>query len=95
MTLTFQDTEIDMTTSTPRRVFLLRPVDPATVFSDMPLPAPAPLSPLMLRALRLWPDGMDYAERNRAEWLRAVAVVRGTSNGWRAERHAPRLEKPL
>ena len=46
-------------------------------------------------AARVFPDHLDYAERNRAEWIRAVGVVRGTSRGWLFERNTPRLEKPL
>ncbi len=58
------------------------------------LPAPAPMpqpEPLKARAALLWPD----SERNQAEWLRAVAVVRATSRGWMCERRVDRLERPL
>lgn len=34
--------------------------------------------PLAERAARLWPD----SERNQREWIRAVIVVRQSSNGW-------------
>ena len=93
-----------MTAATPRRVIRLYPVDSAAVISDMaavfadkplPMPRPAPPSPLMLQALRLWPDTLDHAERNRLEWLRAVAVVRASSRGWRWESRVARLERPL
>jgi hypothetical protein len=43
------------------------------------------------RALRLWPERLDFAERNRAEWLRAVAVVRGTARGWMLDRQQGRV----
>ena len=39
------------------------------------------LDGLQDRAERLWPDS-DY---NRAEWLRAVSVVRETVGGWHAD----------
>ncbi len=88
--IAFQDTETDMTASTPRRVIPLHPV-PSPPPSP---PSPPSPSPLMLLGLKLWRDDMHNGERNRREWLRAVAVVRASSNGWRAERHAQRLEKP-
>lgn len=72
-----------MTASTPRRVIPLHPV---------PLLPPAPPSPLMQIALKLWPDHLDNAERNRREWLRAVGVVRGTANGWQLDAQTPRTD---
>lgn len=36
---------------------------------------------LQERAERLWPDSPAL----QAEWLRAVAVVRATKRGWRAD----------
>lgn len=43
------------------------------------------------RAERLWPDRLDFAQRNRTEWLRAVAVVRATARGWMLDRQQARL----
>ena len=34
---------------------------------------------------KLWPSTLDYAEHNRAEWLRKVWLVRRTSKGWLAD----------
>lgn len=50
---------------------------------------------LKAQAERLWPEHEPHGLRNRAEWLRAVAVVRATTNGWRWERDTPRLDRPL
>jgi hypothetical protein len=46
---------------------------------------------LAQRAARLWPDRLDFAERNRTEWLRAVAVVRATARGWMLDRTQGRI----
>lgn len=34
------------------------------------------------RAARLWPDDAPHAVHNRAEWKRAVRLVRETKRGW-------------
>lgn len=70
------------------RVHWLQPV-PADKRSALPRES------LQARAERLWPESEPYGLRNRAEWLRAVAVVRATTNGWRWERDTPRLDRPL
>lgn len=69
------------------RVSWLRPV-----VADAPTPARVLLK---AQAERLWPESEPHGLRNRAEWLRAVAVVRATTNGWRWERDTPRLDRPL
>ena len=56
-------------------------------------PHPAPNTELrrdQQRAARLWPD----SPRNQREWLRAVAVVRRTSQGWLLERRITRSPQP-
>ena len=49
--------------------------------------ARTPLSELVERATRLYPDS-EYLQR---EWLRAVRVVRATTNGWQLDRPVPRV----
>lgn len=44
---------------------------------------------LQQMARRLWPSD----KRNQREWLRAVAVVRQTSGGWKSEQRVERLEQ--
>lgn len=48
---------------------------------------PAPTA-LHQRAARLYPDS-DYLQR---EWLRAVAVVRSTRNGWHLDKPVERRQ---
>lgn len=46
-------------------------------------------TPLSAQARRLYPE----SEYLQAEWLRAVAVVRSTTNGWRLDRSVPRVPR--
>lgn len=50
-------------------------------------PTPSVRSPLAERAARLYPCD-DYLQR---EWIRAVRVVRATTNGWQLDRPVPRV----
>jgi hypothetical protein len=45
--------------------------------------------PLLARAQQNYPDS-EYLQR---EWLRAVSVVRKTSQGWVADRLVPRVAR--
>jgi len=55
---------------------------PAHLHVIPPTPAPAVASgPLGIRAQRLWPNN-DYLQ---TEWIRAIGVVRRTTNGWRLD----------
>lgn len=53
--------------------------------------APPPLD-LEARALSVFPDTelVPDNSRNRREWIRAVGVVRSTSNGWHLDRQVER-----
>ncbi len=77
-------------TASRRHITWLRPVP-----ADTAPPKNLHRESLAQRAERLWPESEPHGLRNRAEWLRAVAVVRATTNGWRWERDTPRLDRPL
>lgn len=48
---------------------------------------------LLRRAVRLWPRHLPHSDRNRREWLRAVATVRSTSTGWHLDRQAAKAAR--
>jgi hypothetical protein len=46
---------------------------------------------MLRRVRRLFNTGLEMDRYNRLEWIRAVRVVRGTRNGWIAERRQERV----
>jgi hypothetical protein len=74
---------------------MLTLIDSSPFARPMP-PAPKTQEDLEKRALEAYPDTelMPDNSRNRREWIRAVAVVRSTANGWHLDKQAERRPRP-